>query len=94
MICANRSKKDIANLEDRRFFHTIFTKPHLYTSIKHNKNLLAIVNMPMIWLICPVETSSDATNFCNCNCTPWTFSSKIFRSDNFHYLLYPKKINF
>ena len=65
VLCSDRRMENIPGLEHRRKFLAVLFVAHFDTAMEHRKYLFAIVDMPLIGLVCPMEPGRNAVHIGN-----------------------------
>ena len=84
MLGANSGKGNIARLQPRHLHSSVLPVMHINSAIQHDKHLFAIVNVPLIGLISPVQASGDAIHVGDVDRTPGAIGFEGFAVDDFH----------
>ena len=84
MLGAHSGKGNIARLQSRHLHDPILPVMHIHSAIQHNKHLFAIVDMPLIGLISPVQARGDAIHVGDVDRTPGAIGFEGFAVDDFH----------
>ncbi len=80
----DRCIEDIACLQHRRALLARFAVTHFNPAVENGEHFLAVVDVPFVGLIRPVQPRSDATHVGDIECAPWTLSRKCPAADNLH----------
>src|SRR5437899_1682921 len=91
VFAADVGKEDVASLKQHRFFYASIAIEHCNSAIENCKDLLAVVDVPLVRLICPVHAGCDAVHAGDVNCVPCARGDKFTASNDFHGCL--KRLN-
>lgn len=84
VLRSDRCMENIAGLEHRSELLSILFVAHFDTAIEHCKYFFAFVDMPLIWLVRPMETCSNTVHIGNIKRAPCAGCGEIFAANNFH----------
>ena len=84
VLGAHRRVENIPDLQQNGLLDTVLAVAHLHLSIEHHKHFLAIVDVPFVWLVRPVQAGGDAIHVGNLQRRPGTFAGKRFAADDLH----------
>lgn len=60
VLGAGRRVEYVARLQARRVFDACFAITHLDAAVEHGEHFFAVVHMPSIWLVRPVQADGDS----------------------------------
>src|SRR5258706_2849936 len=84
MLRTHRRIKHVASFKNRRMFDAGFAIAHLDAAIENGENFLAIVDVPLVGLIGPVQTGRDAAHAGDVERAPGTRGREGLAADDFH----------
>lgn len=84
MLSAHSGKGNIAWLQPDHLHGFVLPVMHINRAIQHDKYLFAIVDVPLIGLISPVQASGDAIHIGDVDRPPGAISFEGFAVDDFH----------
>ncbi|MNI48043.1 hypothetical protein D3C73_1025880 [compost metagenome] len=84
MFRPDRGVKYVAYLQYNGFLHTLLSVSHLYLAIEHDEYFLAVVHVPFVGLVGPVQACGDAIHVGDIQCAPGTLGGEAFTADDVH----------
>lgn len=93
VFAANSRVKDISGGQRDDPFFARLTIMHVYRSIEHSEHLFAVVHMPAVRLVCPVQTYADAVHRRDVERTPRAVWRELAAADDFHGWLLTEEVS-
>jgi hypothetical protein len=84
MLSANVGIEHVSRLKDSAVFNASISIPHFDSAVQHSENLFAVIDMPIVWFICPMKARSDAAHVGNVCGAPRTLCSICATAKYFH----------
>jgi len=86
VLASNLREKDVANLQRDHVFNPCVPVMHIYCAIQNGEYFFAIVNVPTVWLVCPVQSRRRTRHVCNVFGTPRMDLFELLATENFHFV--------
>lgn len=87
MFAADFRKEDIANLQGDHVFGAAFSVVHMDSPIEYRKNLLSIIDMPLVWLVSPMNPSGQTRHVGHSLGGSGTIPFELSASKDFHVVV-------
>jgi hypothetical protein len=84
MLCADSGIENVACLQNGAVFDAALAIPHLDPTIENGEDLFTIIDMPFVWLICPMKTRSNAIHVGDVGGAPWAIGFECACAEYFH----------
>jgi len=84
VLGAYHSVENVAGLQDGAVLNASVSVPHLDSTIKYGKDLLTVVDVPFVWLICPMKAYGDAVHVGNVYGSPGAIRLVCASAKYFH----------
>lgn len=82
MLAADSGKEHISCFQAYGFLLSGFAVMHVDNAVENSKDFLAIVDMPFVGLIRPVQTGSDSAHVGNVERSPGSAGGKVLAADD------------
>ena len=73
--------EDVAAFQPNDVFFAVFSVVHINFAVHHGKHFLAVVDVPFVGLVRPVQAHGDAVHIGDVECAPCTGSGKFGGAD-------------
>jgi hypothetical protein len=94
VLAPHSSEKHVADLECHKVFGARFAIMHVDSAIENCEYLFTVVDMPLVWLVGPVETRRCSAHIGDVVGTPCARGGEIFAPNNSHrYVSFEKLMN-
>lgn len=78
---ADSCVKDISTFQTNDVFFAVFSVVHINFAIHHSKHFLAVVDVPFVGLVRPVQAHGGAVHIGDVECAPCAGSGKFGGAD-------------
>lgn len=82
VFCTDSCIKDVAAFQLNDAFFAVFSVVHIDFAVHHGKHFLAVVDVPFVGLVRPVQTHGDAVHIGDVEGAPCAGSSKFGGADS------------
>ena len=91
VLSADARIEDVADIQLHLFFFALLAIMHQHLAIEHHKHFLAVVDVPFLRLICPVQARGDAVHAGDVQRAPGSLGGERLAADNLHLSIREKK---
>ena len=85
MLTAHTGKENITGLKFDHFFKAGFAVVHVHCAIEYGEHLFAIINVPFVGLVGPVQSGRGSLHIGNIQRGPRAVTSEITAANYFHF---------
>ena len=85
MFCSHVCIKNVTCIKRGHFLKAIDPEVHVYNTIHNGKNFLSIIDVPLIWLIRPMQLYRGTAQIGDSQTAPCQIRSEFFAPNRLHH---------